>query len=274
MVTVENIQTVMTNLQGQAHHNMVMLAQQHMDALKEIVNSNTRGGSSGSMTDTVGIGRPVVFKGDDQRYGEWKAKLFAFLRDYQTTASVHPLTGRESRGPILGTRALAQCTHSDRPSPHRVARGSVSSNGEFDGLLVPRPVHTDGPSHEEGALAWALIIESGHIPLRTRLRFDGTGTQTNTHSRAFMRGASPHMDPDHRKRTLSPSHEAWHLQPRFKPTSATETLPVGPKDHPVVGQRQGPAPDEHELRRRHRHGVATFAALTVPVPPRRPRLRR
>ena len=180
---------------------------------------------------------------------------------------MHPLTGRESRGPIPGTRALTQCTHSDKPSPHRVARGSVSSNGEFDGMLVPRPVHTDGPSHEEGALAWALIIESGHIPLRTRLRYDGTGSKTNTHSRAFMLGTSPRMDPDHRKRTLSPSHEAWHLQPRFKPTSATETLPV-------VAQRLGPAPDEHELRRRHRHGVATFAALTVPVHPRRPRLRR
>ena len=70
---------MMTNLQAQAHQNMVTLAQQHMDALKEIVHSNTRGGSSG-MTDTRGIGRPVVFKGEEQRYGEWKAKLFAFLR--------------------------------------------------------------------------------------------------------------------------------------------------------------------------------------------------
>ena len=42
-----------------------------------------------------------------------------------------------------------------------------------DGLLVPRPTHTHthtpGPSPEEQALAWTLIIESGHIPLRTRL---------------------------------------------------------------------------------------------------------
>ena len=77
MVTVEALQTMMTNLQAQAHQNMVTLAQQHLDALKEIVHSNTRGGSSG-MTDTRGIGRPVVFKGEEQRYGEWKAKLFAF----------------------------------------------------------------------------------------------------------------------------------------------------------------------------------------------------
>ena len=41
--------------------------------------------------------------------------------------------------------------------------------GDYDGLLVPRPVHTAGQSKEEGALAWAFIIQSGHIPLRTRL---------------------------------------------------------------------------------------------------------
>ena len=69
MVTVEALQTMMTNLQAPAHQKRMTLAQQHMDALKEIVNSNTRGGSSG-MTDTRGIGRPVVFKGDEQRYGE------------------------------------------------------------------------------------------------------------------------------------------------------------------------------------------------------------
>ena len=79
MVTVEALQTMMTNLQAQAHQKKVTLAQQHMDALKVIVNSNTRGNSSG-MTDTRCIGRPVVFKGDEQRYGGWKAKLFAFLR--------------------------------------------------------------------------------------------------------------------------------------------------------------------------------------------------
>ena len=79
MVTVEASHTMMTKLQAQAYQNMVTSAQQHMDALKEIVNSNTCGGSSG-MTDTRGIGPPVVFKGDEQSYGEWKAKLFTFLR--------------------------------------------------------------------------------------------------------------------------------------------------------------------------------------------------
>ena len=41
--------------------------------------------------------------------------------------------------------------------------------GDFAGLMVPRPAHAAGPSHDENELAWTLIIESGHIPLRTML---------------------------------------------------------------------------------------------------------
>ena len=40
---------------------------------------------------------------------------------------------------------------------------------DFAGLMVPRLVRAAGPSHVEKGLAWTLIIESGHIPLRTRL---------------------------------------------------------------------------------------------------------
>ena len=40
--------------------------------------------------------------------------------------------------------------------------------GDFAGLMVPRPAHAAGPSHEK-ELAWTLIIDSGQIPLRTRL---------------------------------------------------------------------------------------------------------
>ena len=43
MITVETLQTVMTNFQAQVHQNIVTLAQQHMDAMKDVVNSNTRG---------------------------------------------------------------------------------------------------------------------------------------------------------------------------------------------------------------------------------------
>ena len=34
---------------------------------------------------------------------------------------------------------------------------------DCDGLLVPSPAHAAGHSHEGRALAWTLIIESGHI---------------------------------------------------------------------------------------------------------------
>ena len=37
------------------------------------------------------------------------------------------------------------------------------------GLVVPRRPLVAELSHDERALAWALLIESGHIPLRTML---------------------------------------------------------------------------------------------------------
>ena len=37
------------------------------------------------------------------------------------------------------------------------------------GLMVPRRPLVAELSHDERALAWALLIESGHIPLRTML---------------------------------------------------------------------------------------------------------
>ena len=53
---------------------------------------------------------------------------------------------------------------------HGAARVSGFPNmGDFAGLMVPRPPHTDGPPHAERVLAWTLIIDSGHIPLRTVL---------------------------------------------------------------------------------------------------------
>ena len=39
----------------------------------------------------------------------------------------------------------------------------------FAGLMVPRRPHAAELSHDERALAWALLIESGHIPLRSTL---------------------------------------------------------------------------------------------------------
>ena len=40
---------------------------------------------------------------------------------------------------------------------------------DFAGLMVPRRARAAELSDEERALVWALLIESVHIPLRTRL---------------------------------------------------------------------------------------------------------
>ena len=40
---------------------------------------------------------------------------------------------------------------------------------DLTGLAVPRRIHAPDLSPDERAFAWALLIESGHIPLRTRL---------------------------------------------------------------------------------------------------------
>ena len=37
----------------------------------------------------------------------------------------------------------------------------------FAGAMVPRRAHAAELSHDERALAWAVLNESGHIPLRT-----------------------------------------------------------------------------------------------------------
>ena len=70
----------MTNLQAQAHQKMVTLAKQPVYALVDMAKPSARSGSNGDPTDTRGTELPVVSKGDEQRYPEWKAKLFAFLR--------------------------------------------------------------------------------------------------------------------------------------------------------------------------------------------------
>ena len=40
---------------------------------------------------------------------------------------------------------------------------------DFASLMVPRRAHAVELSHDERALVWTLLIESGHIPLRTML---------------------------------------------------------------------------------------------------------
>ena len=52
------------------------------------------------------------------------------------------------------------------PVPHVAHSVPMSA---FAGLMVPRRAHAAELSHDERALAWALLIESGHIPLRTMI---------------------------------------------------------------------------------------------------------
>ena len=61
--------------------------------------------------------------------------------------------------------SLTHSSHANVPCSTR-----LSEPRDFAGLKIPgRPVHAAGPSHEERGLVWTLIIESGHIPLRTKL---------------------------------------------------------------------------------------------------------
>ena len=55
------------------------------------------------------------------------------------------------------------------PAPLQHATQFLPHMDDFAGLMVPRPAHAAWPSHAEIELAWTLIIESGHIPLYTRL---------------------------------------------------------------------------------------------------------
>ena len=68
---------MMAELQKQNAENSATLAKQQFDAFQSLVQGTK---TTKGMTDTRGIGRPVSFKGDEGKYGEWKAKLLAYLR--------------------------------------------------------------------------------------------------------------------------------------------------------------------------------------------------
>ena len=76
-VSAETIQAMMMELQRQNMENMAILMKQLQG-----------GGQGGGMTDTRGIGRPIVFRGDESKYAEWKAKLLAYLRVTNSKADV------------------------------------------------------------------------------------------------------------------------------------------------------------------------------------------
>ena len=88
-------------------------------------------------------------------------------------AFFHPETSTASAGE-------SRSCSSDRHGPSSLlcshfseSRGSTRSclfyMDDFAGSMEPRPPHIDGPPYAERVPAWTLIIDSGHIPLRTRL---------------------------------------------------------------------------------------------------------
>jgi hypothetical protein len=77
-ISLEAFQAMMKELQQQNLQNIAELSRQQFAALTTLVQGVTSHNSN--MTDTRGIGRPVVFRGDESKYSEWKAKLYAYLR--------------------------------------------------------------------------------------------------------------------------------------------------------------------------------------------------
>ena len=76
-----DIAALLHGLQEQNARNlgevMAALQRQQNDALGKILATvqPTR-----QLTDTRGIGRPIAFRGEERRYAEWKAKLYAYLK--------------------------------------------------------------------------------------------------------------------------------------------------------------------------------------------------
>ena len=74
---MEVVQGMMAELHKKNAENVAALAKHQFDAFQSLVQETK---TTTGMTDTRGIGRPVPFKGDEGKCGEWKAKLSAYLR--------------------------------------------------------------------------------------------------------------------------------------------------------------------------------------------------
>ena len=72
VVTLEALQVMMAELRKQNEENMATLAKQQFDALQLLVQRTKT--TSGAMTG------PITFQGEEGKYGEWMAKLLAYLR--------------------------------------------------------------------------------------------------------------------------------------------------------------------------------------------------
>ena len=82
-ITLDAVHAIMQSVLEQNNATAAALARQQMEALQQIISrsgsSGGAGGVGGGLTDPRGIGRPISFKGEEQKYAEWKAKLLAYL---------------------------------------------------------------------------------------------------------------------------------------------------------------------------------------------------
>ena len=89
-VSAEILQAMMMDLQKQNKKNLAIL-------MKQIQG----GGPGGGMIDSRGIGRPIVFKGEESKYAEWKAKLLAYLRVTNPKSVRWVQWGSKETGPVM-----------------------------------------------------------------------------------------------------------------------------------------------------------------------------
>ena len=67
---------------------MQMIAEENAKMLKTVLAEVKSGGTSSHMVDSRGIGKPPAFKGVQEKYPEWMAKLLAYLRAIQSESDV------------------------------------------------------------------------------------------------------------------------------------------------------------------------------------------
>ena len=79
------------------------------------------------------------------------------------------LSGRVMGLLSWSTRNTISLLYSRLPQSPCSKQLSAPHMDDLAGLMVPRPAHATGHSVAEFVLAWTLVIESGHIPLYTRL---------------------------------------------------------------------------------------------------------
>jgi hypothetical protein len=66
---------------------MTKMNETNMAAIAKMLELLNQKGSSGGMVDNRGVGRPISFKGDVNKFAEWVAELHAYVRSSNPLAS-------------------------------------------------------------------------------------------------------------------------------------------------------------------------------------------